>query len=123
MTEGQRIARLRNYLNNYRDGGQDSFWPLREWPEWARTAIVLAHKKRSDRFNLMFFLLGNGLDPYTAASWVLAQDYVGGRLKAGQYDDNAMKDILGVWDRHNAGTLYKGDKKVFDMTLGRAVMM
>ncbi len=48
---------------------QDDWFQLRFWPRWAQFKILKAHKKRDDRYALMFFMLWNGLDPETAVNW------------------------------------------------------
>jgi len=94
---------------------QDDFFPISFWPKWAQEKMVWEHKPREQRFNLMFFLIGNGVYPPIAAEWVLACDVKAGSLVEGQYDLNAHEDVLGIVKRATAGKLFLGKKDVWDM--------
>lgn len=47
------------------------FFPTLDWPNVQRDYLVKMHLKQMERLNFMAFLIGNGMDPDTAALWVL----------------------------------------------------
>jgi hypothetical protein len=110
---------------DYLDRIQDSFWKIRYWPCWAQHAITFQHKNNSQMYNLFYFLIGNGLYPTIAQNWITMWD-------VDQYDNPVMSpfykpselyDIGRVVAQAEDGTLFKGNKRVFDMHLCRPVMM
>jgi len=54
------LNRYWQYLNK-----QDKFFKISEWPQWAQVNMVRPHKSDSQMYNLAYFLIGNGLDPWT----------------------------------------------------------
>ena len=86
-----RESRLWNYFTR-----QDDFWPIREWPEWAREAALLHHKKYRERYRLFLFWTFNGLNPFTARMWLIMNDYKNGRYIEEHYDRGAWSQIDGM---------------------------
>ncbi len=75
-------------------------------------------------FNLTFFFLANGLPPALTKVWVTAGTTQNNELVLGSgYSPKEHQDIRRVLMKYQNGSLFKGDKKVFDMILGRPVMM
>ncbi len=115
-----REARLRYYY----EVTQDIFWKWSLWPQWTKQLILLDHKSDSQMFNLTFFFLANGLPPALTKIWVTAgdvRDHV--PLLGTGYSPKEHQDLRRVLMKYQNGTLFKGDKKVFDMILGRPVLM
>lgn len=101
---------------------QDSFFPIGKWPSYLIRMMLLEHKNNRERFTLFFFLTGNGLEPTTAAGWILTTDvaWPDKRIQ-GRYDPSALKQMSQLIEQERSGTLFKGDKKIMDMTLGYVV--
>lgn len=115
----RRSARLSLYFKK-----QDLFFPYRKWPSWAREYILLEHKPNRVRFNLFFFLVGNGLHPETAASWIIKKDFIAGVPVDGEYNRNALTQLfIQLPKQVKDGTLFRGKKKMFDMAMGRVELM
>lgn len=118
-----REARLWNYL-----AIGDEFASIRTWPQFLQEMMLLDHKNNRERFTLFFFLTGNGLNPTQAADWIQLADVRtnarGGRqFVSGVYDPNAIRHFAQLIEQCRAGTLFKGDKKIMDLSLGRVVKM
>jgi len=107
-----REARLLNYFQQ-----QQEWFQYRFWPRWAQVKMLQQHKKRFDRFNLMYWMLWNGLHPETAKYWIMARDVdaKGKALDLGTYDKNADEDLEGMIAKHAKGELYDKQKRVYDM--------
>lgn len=125
--ERRRVARVVNYLNR-----QDDFFSLREWTStsggltatlWTRGAILKGHKTNRERFNLAYWLLGNGLRPGLVEDWVFIQDVRDGHIIQGEYDTTARNQVRTLITRSENGTLFTGLKRVWDLKLGMPVMM
>lgn len=110
-------------LVHYFERVQDDFWPYGDWPAWVRGGMLIAHKKRALRFNLMFFFTGNGLPGELADFWVRCADFLSGQLVVSYYDKEAMRDQADIIKRSANGTLFTGNKQVFCMTTGRVISM
>jgi len=123
-TEARRQARLRNHFNG--QAWRDLFWPLREWPNWAQELALKEHKGNRDRFSLFYFFVANGMDPWQARHAVLAFDArptaFGIELIDGDYDVHARRQIMQMIKQAEDGSLFKTNKRYFDMTLGRTIM-
>nr|QXP07766.1 MAG: hypothetical protein [Arizlama virus] len=104
---------------------QDVFFQIRLWPLWAQRLILLPHKSDSQMYNLFFFLNANGLLPGLCKSWIIAFDYDWRekRLVDGVYTPKEIIDMNKVMVKAYNGTLLQGNKRVFDITLGRPVNM
>ncbi len=105
------------------DKRQDSFWPISQWPAWAQQLFLIQHKNDSQVYNLMFFLLANGLVPFMALKWALMADTRNGEPVMGTYSNKELNDAARITQRHISGDLYQGKKKVFDMYQGRPILM
>lgn len=94
---------------------QDAFFKLHEWPMWAQQAILADHKSFRDRYNLLVFLILNGLDPETAVDWVRTKGVaLDGRFIYGTYSGETLDDMESVARRVADGSLPRG-KHVYDM--------
>lgn len=123
----RRQARIHFYVNS-----SDAFYPTQEWPRWAQEQLYKQHKSNPERFNLFFFLTANGLEPHIAGTWVLMTDikrhYYHNRPAVSEpisygYDSAARKDIKELIKKSYNGTLYKKNKRVYNMHLKRPVLM
>lgn len=115
----QREARLWNYFNK-----QDIFFPIRDWPWYQADNILSEHKDNRQRYNLFFFLVGNGLRVSIASEWTLCADVINGNLVTGVYDTTALLQVGRQMPEQVAkGQMFKGTKSMMDMTLGRVVKM
>lgn len=121
--ERRRQARLRNYFNSAK--WRDLFWPLREWPVWVQDCALQEHKGNRDRFTLFYFFAANGLDPWQARHAVLASDArptaFGIEPQDGDYDLHARRQMLQMIKQVEDGSLFKSNKRYFDMHLQRPV--
>jgi len=111
---------LKYFFNN-----NDQFYPWSQWPEWARNDILLRHKERKQRFQLMFFLTSNGLHPSVAKTWVAAASHHGGQFQRPsgdkRYDASALRDFDDLERKAVTGELfdkYPG-KEIMDMHEGK----
>ncbi len=111
--ETKREARLWNFFNS-----GDLFYKINTWPLWAQNAMLLSHKKRNRRYDLMKFLSYNGLDPGIAAIWVQANDYRYNQLILETYDRNAIQDFIRITDEAYGARLIGS---YFDMREGRVI--
>lgn len=113
-----REARLLDYFHRV----QDDFFPIGKWPAYLLRMMLLEHKNNRERFTLFFFLTGNGLAPTIATGWILTLDieWPDKRIQ-GNYDPSAIKQMQQLIEQERSGTLFKGDKKIMDMTLGYVV--
>jgi len=109
----QREARLWNFYNR-----GEYFFSIQAWPEWVKKLALSDHLKNNEAYNFYYFLVGNGLDPNTAAIWVGMSDTA---LSSVARIDNYQLQYMNkkAW-KH---TLLTGNKKVYDMIEGRPVMM
>lgn len=62
----------------------DIFFPFNSWPRWAQQAFTKQHKNRDERYKLFVFFWKNGMEPGTAASWI---------MRYGNYDRNAYSSL------------------------------
>lgn len=113
-----REARVWNYINR-----QDLFWHMSLWPEWAQTAMLMEHKTYDRRYDLIYFLTANGLDPDVALEWITCRDVVNGTCLTEAYDKHAWRDMLGLIKKAKEGTLLHGNKPMLDMIIGRVQRM
>lgn len=109
--------RVWNYLEK-----QDLFYPVNAWPPWAQAAAVNLHKNDTAMYNLMFFLIGNGLDPHHAMRFTLMGDARPNPI-LGNYHSKRFQDAQRIVTKAKAGELFQGKKNVFDMILGRPIKM
>lgn len=115
VNEAGRKARVWNFLNT-----GDAFWPIVKWPDYLQDMMLKAHKSNRERFRLMQFLIGNGMDPTRARIWVTVRDVEDGyRLRFEPYDAVAVRDMDGMVVKARDGTLFQ--YAYYDMTLGRVV--
>ncbi len=105
------------------DHVQDSFWPISQWPQWTQFIAMIPHKNDSQVFNLMFFLLANGLYPQKAMQWALMADTHQAYPVKGVYSMKEVNDAARILQRHASGDLYQKKKKVYDMISGRPILM
>lgn len=120
----EREARLWNYGNS--EEFKDFFWPVRQWPMWAQQLFLKYHLRYQERYSLFFFLAANGLNPLMIPKVVLGNDVATfkGRPQfvATDYSDKSRRHVTYDMPKQlKEGRLFKGEKKVFDMVLGRAV--
>lgn len=90
----------------------DVFFPMRQWPPWARQAFVKEHKNRDERFKLATFFWKNGMMAHQALAWVMWH---------GGYDRDAWRSMNDWKEMTNtsAGREYLRNVPVMDITLGR----
>lgn len=118
----RREARLWNYFNKQ----DDLFWPIRQWPTWMQRMALKEYKGNRDRFGMFFFFVSNGLNANTAKHWIMAKDVSSGGwdkgfLLFGDYDTHAYRQFRQLERQLNTGTLFKGNKLLFDMTKRRII--
>lgn len=119
MVMDRRSARLSMFFKK-----QDIFFPYRQWPGWAREYILLEHKSNRIRFNLFFFLVGNGLNPEIAAKWITYKDYIVQHPVVGVYNRNALTQLfIQLPKQVKEGTLFRKRKRMYDIAMGRVELM
>lgn len=90
----------------------DAFEPFFQtiaWPNVQRDYLMKPHLKQLERLNFMAFLIGNGMDPSWASSWVLS---------TGTYDKQAIEHVRTLAEylpNRRINTTY------YDITLGKYV--
>lgn len=120
-----REVRILDYLHSV----QDVFPRVTEWPEWAIRSIVKPHRNNRERYNLFFFLTGNGLNPEIAADWTLLIDCRPDRfgyprpVKSLGYDASAQQQMEQMKQQIAQGTFFQGRKRMLDLVLGYVVDM
>ena len=117
-----RETRIIEYLH----AAQEDFFPLGKWPAYLIDLILKPHKDNRERYTLFYFLTGNGLNPETARLWTLLLDVrKDGQgidvLVPGGYDVKAHEQMEQMTQQLANGSLFTGNKKMMDMTLGRVV--
>jgi len=114
--------------NSLNDG--EFFWPISQWPQWAQFNQLCSHRDRNQRYNLFFFLVGNGLSPELASDWCLATHYNASTKKwvsfgPNAYDRDAHIDQAGMiekyYDREKKDPFFKQTKWMLDMTINKIV--
>jgi hypothetical protein len=117
LITNQRQARVWNHLN-----AGDWFYRIRQWPGWLQELMLKEHRDGRERFTLFFFLTGNGCPPDIAGQWTLLNDFRGGKeVYAQGYDQSARAQVIQMKRDLQNGKLFKGDKKIMDMHLGRVI--
>jgi len=123
VPQNGREARVWNYFNKDETG----FWPLRDWPYWAKDVMLSAHRTNRERFNLFFFLWVNGLPPERGMLWTLCSDVVTrdgeSHIITEGYDESAHRQARqmiqqAVDDRDGVKPWLYAPKKMMDMTSG-----
>ena len=108
---------------------KDVFWPLRTWPQWAIDSFLSGHLNNRERYNLFFFLAANGMEPELAGKMTSATDATRTAentavLLSSGYDNAAVHQMLvQLPQQASSGELFRGDKLMMDMTLGRVTRM
>jgi len=109
-SDRRRKARIWKYLNLT----QDDFYRIHEWPKWARDT-ALDRKSNNDRFQLFYFLVGNGLSPMVAGRWVRILDVDPAGIEVLDEREKALRHVdqmkMAVSDRR----FLTGQKMVFNM--------
>jgi len=115
------VQSLWRFFNN-----NDSFYPISQWPEWARKDMLVPHKSRSQRFQLTFFLSSNGLHPSMAKEWISAASHHNGKFQrpagAQAYDRSAIRDFADLERKALNGELFDKypEKEIMDMHIGKS---
>lgn len=113
-----REARLHNWYIL-----QDAFWHPCEWPGWVYKALLSDKKSFRDRFNLFYFFTANGMRPELAYIWVLTSDFLHNNPVFGKYTSSTYQDMNNLMAKAENGTLFTGNKQMFDMVQGKVVSM
>jgi hypothetical protein len=93
---------------------QTDWFPIERWPEWAVRSFFKPHKNNEERFTLFCFFVRSGLEPNTAARFILWHN---------TYDEAAHKqlrvlvqDFFGRNGEYKQAAIYK--KKLFNLITG-----
>ena len=116
--KSMRESRLINFFQQ-----QDVFFQYRFWPRWAQVMILLEHKKNNERYNMMCFLMGNGLEGRTAVDWTASYDFYNGVLERGQYDNYAAVDLIQMYQKNQIHEFFQKNKQVYCMVNCRVITM
>lgn len=90
--------------------------------------MLKSHKTYRERFTLMYFLTGNGLQPQVATDWILAGTATPfGRnqwtlMREATYDAKAVQHMKDMQKQIEKGTFFSGNKKMMDMIEGKTKM-
>jgi len=108
------------------DDFADEFYKYQSWPEWVKKDLLLKHKNNRQRYNLMFFLTGNGLNPIVARDWILTNT-IGhnGKMIGEQYllYGASKKHLDQMLTQIERGTFFHGKKQIMDMSEGKVKML
>ena len=81
-------TRLEGQIWNAMNTGEH-FYKIIEWPDRLIAIALKPHKNHQDRLNFMLFLIGNGMDPTMALTWVVYK---------GEYDAAAWRQLNHIKD-------------------------
>jgi len=114
------------FVIGYTDDFADDFYKYQTWPGWVKKDLLLRHKNNRQRYNLMFFLTGNGLNPIVARDWILTQSIgpngqmIGETHPAYGVSKKHLDQMLTQIER---GTFFQGKKQIMDMSEGKVKML
>jgi len=118
--DSRRRARIWNFGTQ---GFGDMFFNIRDIPEHYQFDLLSEHLPRERRYNLAYFLLGNGLNPKYLSQMVLMTDVRAGVVLSQAYDDSARRHVLDMVKDMDKNKFFKQNKKTFDMIKGYAIYM
>lgn len=111
--EDKRQTRVWNHLQE-----GEVFFPIREWPEWARIVMLKtpAARTRTERYSLFHFFVMNGLDPGLAADVSMLYDYQHQHGSMDPTHRRHIKEMQGVMEGGGpAKQAFIAGKRVYDM--------
>jgi len=96
-------TREQHRLANYFGEQQQRFWKLSEWPGWVQDIALTCPKDYGQRTRMFYFLVRNNLYGPMARDWVLACDYIDGKLIPFNYEDAVKMDMASLVKKALAG--------------------
>lgn len=95
--DNDRNTRRANMIGRYfKDSEITRFFPINEWPAWAKDSLLSRHRNNRARYELWYWLYRNGAPPDTRRLAVLVQRINGHFLKKYPYqllESQWMADI------------------------------
>lgn len=114
------------FFTGYTDAYADDFYKYQSWPEWVKKDLLLKHKNNRQRYNLMFFLTGNGLNPIVARDWILTQSIGNNGKMIGEPDPEfgvSKKHLDQMLSQIERGNFFQGKKQIMDMNEGKVKLL
>jgi len=93
---GKSYTREQHRLANFFGEQQQRFWKLGEWPGWVQDIALTCPKDYGQRTRMFYFLVRNNLYGPMARDWVLACDFIGGKLIPYQYEEAVRMDMAAL---------------------------
>lgn len=101
---------------------QQRFWKLSEWPGWVQDIALTTAKDYGQRTRMFYFLVRNNLYGPMARDWVLACDYIDGKLIFHPYEEAVKMDMASLVKKALAGQVAAGaDTPTMCMPEGRVI--
>lgn len=89
-------TREQHRLANFFGELQQRFWRLPEWPGWVQDIALTCPKDYGQRTRMFYFLVRNNLYGPMARDWVLACDYIDGKLIPYNYEEAVKLDMASL---------------------------
>jgi len=96
-------TREQHRLANFFGEVQQRFWKLQEWPGWVQDIALTPHKDYGQRTRMFYFLVRNNLYGPMARDWVIASDYIDGKLIPYNYEEAVRMDMASLVKKALAG--------------------
>lgn len=115
-------TREQHRLANFFGEVQQRFWKLQEWPGWVQDVALTCPKDYGQRTRMFYFLARNNLYGPMARDWVMACDYIDGKLIPFQYDEAVRMDMASLVKKALAGQVAAAsDTPTMCMAEGRVI--
>jgi len=89
-------TREQHRLANFFGEVQQRFWKLSEWPGWVQDIALTPAKDYGQRTRMFYFLVRNNLYGPMARDWVIACDYIDGKLIPHPYEEAVRMDMASL---------------------------
>lgn len=96
-------TREQHRLANFFGEVQQRFWKLSEWPGWVQDIALTCPKDYGQRTRMFYFLVRNNLYGPMARDWVIACDYIDGKLIPYNYEEAVRMDMASLVKKALAG--------------------
>jgi len=115
-------TREQHRLANFFGEVQQRFWKLSEWPGWVQDVALTCPKDYGQRTRFFYFLVRNNLYGPMARDWVMACDYLDGKLVPYNYEEAVRMDMASLVKKALAGQVAAAsDTPTMCMPEGRVI--